>query len=314
VFKCFAGWSQQTRSPATRARTKLLVGPWTHRMLGSAQPFGDVGFAPAAAVDLPRVNLRWYDRRLKDVQNGIDDEPPLRLFVMGTNVWRDERAWPLERTVFTPYYLHSGGRANSLFGDGALSTQPPASNEQADGFVYDPARPVPTLGGPSLFVENGGPRDRRPVERRDDVLVYSTPPLDQDVEATGPVELVLNATSSAVETDFTATLVDVHPNGLAIIICEGIVRTRFRESLEDPSPIEPGRVYTYRVSLWETSNVFRAGHRIRLEVSSSNFPRFNRNLNTGDELGSATRLALAEQTVLHTRVHASHLLLPVIPN
>jgi uncharacterized protein len=312
VFKCFAGWSQQARGLATRTRTRLLVGPWTHRMLGSADRFGDVEFGLASATDIPGVHLRWYDRRLKDLHNGLDDEPALRLFVMGTNAWRDERAWPLERTVFTPYYLHSGGRANSLFGDGTLSTKPP-NDEQADTFVYDPAHPVPTLGGQSMFVENGGPRDRRPVERRDDVLVYSTPPLDQDCEITGPVELVLHAASSAVDTDFTATLVDVHPNGQAINICEGILRTRFRESLEDPGLIEPGRVYTYRISLWETSNVFRVGHRIRLEVSSSNFPRFNRNLNTGEELATGTRLALAEQAVLHTRAYPSHLLLPVIP-
>jgi len=312
VFKCFAGWSQQARSPATRARSKLLVGPWTHRMLGSADPFGDVDFGPAAAVDLTGVHLRWYDRRLKDLANGFDDEPPLRLFVMGANVWRDERAWPLERTIFSRYYLHSGGRANSLFGDGTLSTQLP-DDEQADTFVYDPARPVPTLGGQSLFVDNGGPRDRRPVERRDDVLVYSTPALDRDVEVTGPVELVLYAASSAVDTDFTATLVDVHPNGHAIHVCEGILRTRFRESLEEPSLIQPGHVYTYRVSLWETSNVFRAGHHIRLEVSSSNFPRFNRNLNTGDDLGTGTRLELAHQTIPHTPAYPSHLLLPVIP-
>jgi uncharacterized protein len=311
-FKVFAGWKQHARSAETRARTKLVVGPWAHRGIGSADRFGDVDFGPAAGIDLLGLHLRWYDRRLRGIDNGIDDEPPVRIFVMGANVWRDEQEWPLARTRYTRYYLHSGGRANSLFGDGALSTTSP-SDEPADRFDYDPANPVPTLGGQSM-IESPGPLDRRPVERRDDVLVYTTEPLERDVEVTGPIELVLYAASSAVDTDFAATLVDVHPNGPAINICEGIRRASFRESLERPAPIEPGQVYEYRISLWETSTLFRAGHRIRVELSSSNFPRFNRNLNTGEDPATGTRMLVAHQTILHNSQHPSHIVLPVIPD
>ena len=158
-----------------------------------------------------------------------------------------------------------------------------------------------------------GPQDRRDVERRADVLVYTTAVLEHDVEVTGPVGLTLYGSTSAPDTDFTGTLVDVHPDGRAIIICEGIVRARFRDSLTAPSPIEPGTVYEYKVDLWETSNVFKAGHRIRLEVSSSNFPRFDRNLNTGHRPGMDAEVRVAEQTVYHDSPHPSHITLPVIP-
>ncbi len=312
VFKTFRGWRHEAGTEAARAQTKLLVGPWTHTLIGSAEHFGDVDFGPGAAVDLPALHLRWYDQRLKGIDTGIDQEGPVRLFVMGANTWRTEQEWPLARTRYTRYYLHSRGRANSLFGDGVLSPTPP-DDEPADIFWYDPRDPVPTLGGQSLLLEDSGPRDRRPVERRDDVLVYTTPPLAEDVEVTGPVSVTLYAESSAPDTDFTATLVDVHPNGKAIHLCEGIVRARFRDSLEHPAPIEPGQVYEYTLSLWETSNRFLAGHRIRLEVSSSNFPRFSRNLNTGEDQATSTRMEVAQQTVLHTGRFPSFVLLPIIP-
>jgi putative CocE/NonD family hydrolase len=311
-FKCFTGWRRDARTAEARERTRLLVGPWTHSQIGSAAPFGDVAFGPSAAVDVVGEHLRWYDRRLKGIDNGIDREPPVRLFVMGENVWRGENEWPLARTAWTKFYLHSGGRANSLFGDGVLSADPPG-DESPDRFDYDPESPVPTLGGQSMFAENTGPRDRRPVERRDDVLVYTTPPLARDVEVTGPVVLTFYAASSAPDTDFTATLVDVHPGGRAIHLCEGIVRARFRESYEEPTLIEPGDVTEYPIHLWETSNLFRAGHAIRLELSSSNFPRFDRNLNTGNEPGRDAELQIARQTVFHDARYPSHLTLPVIP-
>jgi putative CocE/NonD family hydrolase len=311
MFKCFAGWTSQAR-PTARATTKLVVGPWVHSFLGSGESYGDIQFGPRAAVDMVELQLRWFDQRLKDIATGIDDEPPVRIFVMGTNVWRDEHEWPLARTRFTSYYIHSDGRANSSHGDGELSATPPG-DERPDSYDYDPASPVPTMGGPSLMAEYMGPRDRRPLERRDDVLVYSTPPLERDVEVTGPVEMVLYAATSAVDTDFTATLVDVHPNGQAIMITQGIVRARFRESLEHPTPIEPGTVHDYRIALWETSNTFKAGHRIRVEVSSSNFPQFDRNLNSGEELATGTNVVVAHQTIRHDRAHPSRIVLPVIP-
>ncbi|MGH2457310.1 MAG: CocE/NonD family hydrolase [Chloroflexota bacterium] len=311
-FKLFAGWKSQARSAETRATTKLLVGPWTHSLLGSAAPFGDLDFGPVAQVDIPGEHLRWYDRRLRGLDTGIDRQGALRIFVMGENVWRDEAEWPLARTRFTPYYLRGQGRANSRFGDGELSRTPPG-DEPPDRFTDDPDNPVPTQGGQSMFIDNTGPRDRRAIERRDDVLVYSTPPLEREVEVTGPIEVTLYAASSAVDTDFTATLVDVHPNGLAIILSEGIVRARFRDSLERPTPIEPGRVYPYRIAIWETSNLFKAGHRIRLEIASSNFPRFDRNLNTGGDPATDTEWRIAEQTVFHRSEYPSQVTLPVIP-
>ncbi len=311
-FKLFRGWSQQARSAAARRQTKLLVGPWSHQNIGSAEQFGAIGFGGQAAMDITAEHLRWYDRRMKGVENGIDDEPPIRLFVMGANVWRHEHEWPLARTEYTRYYLHSRGGANSLAGNGILTTTPPG-DEPTDGYIYDPDDPVPTVGGPILFLDDSGPWDRRAVERRDDVLVYTSAPLAAPVEVTGPVTLTLYAASSAPDTDFTGTLVDVYPDGKAIILCEGLCRARYRESLEQPTLIRPGQVYRYEIDLWDTSNVFQAGHCIRLEVSSSNFPRFDRNPNTGHPPGMDAALVPATQTIFHNGEYPSHLTLPVIP-
>ena len=311
-FKCFTGWKRGARSRETRKLSKMMVGPWTHSAIGSGEPFGDVDFGPGAEVDIPGFHLRWYDQRLRGIDTGIDDEPALRIFVMGENRWRQEEEWPLARTCYTRYYLHSGGRANSLAGDGRLSLDPP-ENEPSDCFDYDPLDPVPTLGGQSMFIENTGPKDRRPVERRDDVLVFSTDRLERDLEVTGPIRLTLYAATGAPDTDFTATLVDVHPGGKAICISEGIVRARFRKSWQNPTLLTPGKVYCFRITVWETSNLFRAGHRLRLEVSSSNFPRFDRNLNTGADAGTDTGFQTARQTVYHTSQYPSHIILPVIP-
>ena len=311
-FKCFAGWTTHARTSAARSLTKLLVGPWPHNPMGSAEPFGDIDFGPQGALDLGAEHLRWYDQRLRGLDTGIDDEPPIRIFIMGDNVWRHEHEWPLACTQYTKFYLHSDGRANSLLGDGRLNTSPP-EDEPTDAYTYDPHHPVPTVGGQSMFTERTGPRDRRPVERRDDVLVYSSEPLTEDFEVTGPIVLTLYASSSAPDTDFTAALIDVHPNSKAIIITEGIVRARFRESYQQPTLIEPGAVYEYKLTLWETANVFKAGHRIRVEVSSSNFPRFDRNLNTGTEPGLDAEIAVALQTIHHDSQHPSHITLPVIP-
>lgn len=311
-FKCFRGWRTEPADARTRTLTRLLVGPWTHSQIGSAEPYGDIDFGSNAAVDIPGEHLRWYDRRLRGIDTGIDEEPPVRIFVMGRNSWRWENEWPLARTKYTAYYLHSGGRANTSFGDGTLSREAPG-DEPADRFDYDPEDPVTTVGGQSMFSANTGPRDRRGLETREDVLVYTTEALTSDVEVTGPVELTLFAASDARDTDFTATLVDVYPDGAAIHITEGIVRARYRESFRRPSPIRPGAVVEYRIVLWETSNLFKAGHRIRLEVSSSNFPRFDRNLNTGNTPGLDDEMRVARQTIHHSGQYASFLRLPVIP-
>ena len=319
-FKLFQGWKTRARSAETRRLTRLMVGPWLHSGIGSTDRIGDVDFGQAGGVDMVGEQLRWFDCRLKGADTGIDDEPPLRLFVMGENRWRGEREWPLARTQFTPYYLRSGGRANSLHGDGVLGLAL-ASSDPPDRYSYDPGAPVPTTGGPIMHGGRGsimqgdfsGPQDRRPVERRDDVLVYTSEPLDQDLEVTGPVTMKLYAASSAPDTDFTATLVDVHRDGKAIVLCEGLRRARFRESLEQPTLIQPEEIYEYQIDLWETSNVFKAGHRIRVEVSSSNFPRFDRNLNTGHQPGMDADTAIADQTIFHDAQRPSHIVLPVIP-
>ena len=311
-FKCFAGWTQQARSEHARRTTKLLVGPWPHNPMGSAEPFGDIDFGPHAALDLGEEHIRWFDQRIRSRNTGIDDEPPVRIFVMGENRWRSENEWPLERTEYTKFYLRSNGRANSLVGDGTLDTTAPVE-EANDSYLYDPADPVPTWGGQSMFPQNNGPRDRRPIERRDDVLVYSTAPLEHDVEVTGTAVLELHASTSATDTDFIATLVDVHPNGKAIILTQGILRTRFRDSFERPTVIESNRPYALTIQLWETSNLFRTGHRIRLEITSSDFPRFDRNLNTGHQAGLDSEMITAQQTVYHDQQRPSCLVLPIIP-
>ena len=312
-FRLYRGWSQGARTTAARRLSKLLVGPWLHGPIGVPAP-GDVDFGPDAGMDFDGEQLRWNDRRLKGIDNGIDDEPPVRIFVMGENVWRSENEWPLARTQYTNYYLHSGGRANTLNGDGALSTHPP-TDEPADGFRYDPDDPVWTLGGQIMGIEQtvGGPQDRRTTEHRADVLVYTSEPLGKDLEVTGPVRLKLFASSSAPDTDFTGTLVDVHPDGRAIIITEGLLGVRYRESVEVARLITPGEVYELMVDMWETSIVFRAGHRVRLEVSSSNFPRFERNLNTGNRPGYDAEMQVADQTIYHNADRPSHLILPVVP-
>ena len=312
-FLQFAGWKSKAMSAETRETTKLLVGPWTHRSIGSPEQIGDVDFGPQAGRDIVGDHLRWYDRRLKGIDNGIDDEPSVTIFVMGENVWRGEREWPLARTRYARYFLAGEGRANSIFGNGSLSTTSPGDGASVDEFSYDPQDPVPTAGGPIMHSEFSGPQDRRAVERRDDILVYTSDPLDEDLEVTGPVSMTLYASSSTPDTDFTCALVDVHPDGRAIILCEGLRRARFRDSIESPTLIEPGRVYQYTIDMWETSNLFRAGHRIRVEVSSSNFPRFDRNLNTGSQPGLDADMRVAHQTVYHDADRPSHVTLPVIP-
>ena len=315
TFKLFAGWTTKARTNEARRLTKIIVGPWDHGNIYSTETIGDLDLGDGARLDMGAEHLRWYDRLLRGLDNGVDDELPIRIFVMGEKVWRYENEWPLARAVSTTYYLHSGGTANTLDGDGSLSREPP-SDEPPDRYRYDPKDPVPTLGGQALRVPliESGPLDRRPVERRNDVLVYNTAPLAADLEVTGPIRFTVHAASTAPDTDFTATLVDVHPGGMAIIICEGIVRARFRDSLREPSLIEPGTVYEFNIDLWETSNVFNQGHRIRLEVSSSNFPRFDRNLNTGHRPGMDAEIRVAEQTIYHDTDRPSHLTLPVIPN
>ena len=313
----FVGMSQHGATPEARAGQRLLIGPWHH-----ATPFteisGEVYFGLAAsqgAVDTDALHFRWFDYWLKGVDNGVKDDPAVRIFVMGANVWRDEREWPLARTQYRDFYLHSGGKANTLNGDGLLSPEP-AAQEPPDVYLYDPRNPVPSRGGPLCCGQafmGGGAFDQREIEARPDVLVYSTPPLESEVEVTGPMTLTLYAASSAQDTDFTAKLVDVSPCGGTRNLTDGIIRARYRESTETAKLIEPGQVYQYTIDLVATSNLFKKGHRIRLEVSSSNFPRFDRNPNTNREPWEETEPIPAVQTILHDSQYPSHLTLPIIP-
>jgi len=230
---------------------------------------------------------------------------------MGENVWRDEQEWPLARTRYTSYYLRSQGQANSLHGDGRLELVAPA-DDPPDRFVYDPDDPVPTCGGNTLIIPMGV-QDQRQVETRQDVLVYTSAPMPTPLEVTGPLVVKLFASSSAVDTDFTAKLVDVQPDGYAQNLADGLLRTRYRASRMRPVFLTPDQVYDLAIDLWATSHVFLPGHRVRLEISSSNFPRFDRNLNTGEDEATSSRRQAAAQTILHDSGYPSHILLPVIP-
>jgi putative CocE/NonD family hydrolase len=310
----YVGMKARAGNEAARNGQHLLVAIGGHS--GWGRKVGDVDFGPDAAFDEDAAILDWYDYLFLGKQNRFATDKPVTIFVMGKNEWRNEAAWPLERAENTRYLLESTGHANSAVGDGVLTEVVAGKFASSDAYVYDPANPVPTVGGP-LCCDTvhlaPGPRDQRQVEARSDVLVYSTPPLEEDTEVTGPITLDLFAKSSAIDTDFTGKLVDVAPDGTAINLTEGILRARYRESMSTATPIVPGQIYEYKIDLWSTSNVFLKGHRIRLEVSSSNFPRFDRNLNTSKNASTDATMVKATNTILHDQQYPSALILPIVP-
>ncbi len=358
TFEMFEGLSGAKRGPV-----KVIVGPWYHGTYTPELSYaGDVEFGPEAALgSFDELHLRWFDRWLRGEENGAEADGPIRIFVMGGGdgrktaegrlfhggAWRTEREWPPARARFTPHYLHA---------DLSLSPEPPAGSSEPTRYVYDPAHPVPTIGGSFSSLDylaplpagvdpgslpgvlrrrpvtpNGGfdqvegpaffgsGEAHMPLASRDDVVVFQTPPLEADVEVTGPIEVKLWASSSAVDTDFCAKLVDVYPPsvdypmGYALNICDGIIRAVYRESWERAEPLTPGRVYELAIRLYPTSNVFARGHRIRLDVSSSNFPRFDVNPNTGAAPGQRRGTVAAENAIYHDAEHPSHVVLPVVP-
>lgn len=312
AIRLYQGLKEHGGSPEARAGQRLVITPGGHA--GVTQKIGSVDFGKESVFDFWSYGMRWFDWVLKGLDNGVAREKPVRLFVMGTNVWRDEDDWPLARAKAMRYHLRSGGHANTLKGDGTLSLEPPGA-EPADTCVYDPLDPTPTRGG-VLAVPTGitaGPQDQRPVEERADVLVYTAPPFAEDTEVTGMVTLELFARSSAVDTDFTGKLVDVAPDGTALNLCEGILRARYRNSLEQPELLHPGETYRLRIEVGATANVFLMGHSLRLEVASANYPRYSRNSNNGEQPETATAWAKASNTILHDRDHPSALIVPVIP-
>ena len=312
-LKNYEGMLSKAGNAAARKDQKLLVVIGGHA--GSGRKIGDLDFGAAAAeYEENDVILMWYDYLFHGVKNQLAGGKPVRIFVMGTNVWRDEDAWPLARARETKYFLESREKAAGPSSAGVLSTRI-GEGDGSESYVYDPMKPAPTVGGPLCCDPEhlpAGPRDQRPVEARDDVLSYSTPPLTQDTEVTGPVTLELYAGSSAVDTDFTAKLVDVWPSGYAQNLTEGIVRAVYRDSATTAQALEPGKIYPFHIDLWSTSNVFLKGHRIRLEVSSSNFPRFDRNLNTGKSAANDQTSVKATNTIYHDGKYPSALMLPIV--
>ena len=338
---------------------KLIVGSWVHGGWSDTHS-GDVDFGPDASIDYYALALRWFDRWLKGVDNDIEREPPVRIFVMGGGDsrrnedgrlnhggrWREESEWPLARTRYTPFYLHH---------DGGLSAERPGQDDPPRSYDFDPKDPVPSISanvsgfyelslpegaspeGDSLWdhfrtvLANGASHQKEephlfgckppylPLSTRPDVLVFQTPPLDESVETTGPIVVRLWASSSAVDTDFTAKLIDVHPpnedypQGYDMNLTDSIIRARYRNGWDRGELMTPGEVYEFEFTLYPISNLFAAGHRIRVDISSSAFPHFDVNPNTGEPMGRHTHTVVARNTVSVDRARPSHIVLPVIP-
>lgn len=307
-------------SDSARARENqfAIIAPVTHCKYDkcSEQTFVGKRDLGDAQFDFYGTYVNWFDHWLRGIENGIRRMPKIQLYVMGKNQWRGEAEWPLARTQFTRYYLHSDGRANSRFGTGFLSAAVPAE-ETADHYTYDPQSPAPTVGGPDIAGSTAdltvGGQDQSDAETRQDILVYTTPLLERGLEVTGPLQAVLYVSSSVSDTDFTAKLVDVYPDGKAYNVHEGILRARYREGYNKKVWMKKGEIYEMKVDLQVTSNYFGPGHRVRLEVSSSNFPRFERNLNTGANNYDEIHWKVADNVVHHSKSSPSYLLLPVIP-
>jgi uncharacterized protein len=340
----YDSWDLQTTmsymalSKAKKGPVKIILGPWIHGM-HEHHSNGQVDFGTSAAIDQEAFSLRWYDHWLKGVDNGVENDAPVKIYVMGGGsearlpdgthehggYWRDEHEWPLARTQWTSFYLHR---------DGELSTGQPAEANAKITYKYDPENPVPTIGGNissgvGIMLQGAWDqkcssvvwtcKDTLPLSARQDVVVFMTPPLDHDIEVTGPIDVKLWASSAAVDTDFTAKLIDVHPPsndfpaGIDINLEDGIIRARYRDSLLKPELMKPGQIYEFTIHLYPTSNVFKAGHRIRLDISSSNFPRFDVNPNTGAALGDERGAVATMNTIYMDKDHASHVVLPVIP-
>lgn len=341
----YDSWTRQVTmnydvlSKAKTSPQRLVIGPWVHGSQRS-NVSGEVEFTKDAGIDLLAFRLRWYDHWLKDAANGVENDPPVLIYVMGTGpdskspagrlqhggFWRAEHEWPLARAKATSYYLR---------GDLSLSPERPNQEEGQTTYTFDPRHPVPTIGGNissnNNLMTNGGydqrPRDdthaaedRLPLSERRDVLVFRTPPLEADLEVTGTVEAKLWVASTTLDTDFTAKLVDEippnadYPIGFDLNIGDSILRLRYRESINAPKTYEPGQVVPLTVQLYPTAHVFKKGHRIRLDVSSSNYPRFDLNPNTGEPLGTSRRRISADNTIFHNAEHPSALVLPVVPS
>jgi hypothetical protein len=298
---------QNNGGPEAKGKQKVIMGPWTHGgRRGGGQ--GELIYPPTAKSPEALSEVRWFEYWLKGVDNGIMKEPPVYYYVMGDtsdpnapgNQWRTAASWPPPAKE-TPYYLRA---------DAQLVPEAPPANEPSQSYDYDPKNPVPTRGGNNLNIP-AGPMDQRPVENRPDVLLFTTPVLDQPLEVTGRVKVVLWASSSAKDTDFTTKLCDVYPDGRSMLVLDSIIRARHRDSIEREDFMEPGKIHKFEIDLWSTSIIFNKGHRIRVAISSSNFPRFDANPNTGAQSWEEKNSVVAKNTVYHDAEHPSHILLPV---
>jgi putative CocE/NonD family hydrolase len=291
----------------------LLIGPWDHDYsTDRTHRIGRLDVGDASAGTYWDRCQAFFDYWLMGVNNGFDQTPRVQLFAIGDNTWRTGSEWPPEETTYRNFYFHSTGNAHQADSDGSLDLAPPASEEPADGYTYDPLDPVATTLDIDLWSRAQNLQDRAHLPERADVLVYQTAPLAENMEITGPITVFLYASSSAVDTDFTAALVDVFPGGYAHLIQEGISRSSCRAPDSEPMLHEPGRVYAHKIDLWATSFVVKTGHRIRVDLSSSNFNRYDRNPNMGEPLGTAIHPVSADQRVFHTARYPSHITLPII--
>ncbi len=303
TLRGYALLSKKGATEAARKQSHMVIGPWGH---GSSQKFGDLDFGPHAHVDQHALELRWYDFHLKGMANGLDTEAPVKIYVMGRNEWVAENEYPLARTQYKKMFLQPGGK---------LAWNEPADDAKADSYRYDPDNPVPSLGGNNCCgtPTPAGPKDQRALDARGDILHYTSEFLAAPVQITGPVKLVLHAASDALDTDFVAKLIDVYPDGRALNMAEGAVRARYREGTARQKLLEPGKVYGFTVDMVGTAVEFQRGHRIRVDVTSSHFPQFDRNPNTGEAFGASAKVKIASQTVHHSKTYPSHIVLPVIP-
>jgi putative CocE/NonD family hydrolase len=298
--------TEEAASQTSRNGQRLIIGPWPHGWNKSSTT-GEVDFGENALIDAPSMLLEWFDYWMKgktkpeSIKQG---EAPVRIFVMGENVWRDEQEWPLARTEYRPFYLHDNN---------SLSESAPTKNEASLKYDYDPADPVPTLGGNIMMPKLRGPFDQKPLDGREDILRFVSEPFTKPTEFTGPISAEIYASTSAPDTDFMAKLIVVKPDGKAFNLVDGVIRARYREGFDEPKLIEPGKVYKYEIDMWATSYKLSPGDRIRIDITSSNYPRLARNLNTGAEFAKTSEMKVANQTLHMSEKYPSKITLPMIP-
>lgn len=294
-----------------RDKHRLIIGPWGHDATQYTGKIGPVDYGPDAATTYADLIARWYDFDLKGIDNGLGAEAPVQMWVLGEDKWRGENEWPLARTEYTEFYLHSQVSANTVGGDGSLSLDKPSSGEgETDEYKYDPRDPVMSL---IRADSQAAPVNQSPHDHREDILVYDFPVFDEELEITGPVSLKLWAKTDGPDTDWTAKLAVVYEDGMAVNLTYGIMRAQYRNGYENPTLLEPGEVAEYTIKLNPIGCMFKPGQKLRLYVSSSDFPNFDRNHNTGKDYWSDAELRVAQQAIYHSADRPSHLVLPVIP-